>query len=66
MERIQYFSDLLNPVDTTSTQIREEQVGEDIQITEANVNAVIKTVKTGKAPGENDITPGVLLNTAKN
>ena len=37
-----YFSDLLNPVDATPTQIHEEQVGEDIQITEADVNAVIK------------------------
>ena len=45
-----YFSDLLNPVDATSTQIHEEQVGEDSQITEANVSAVIKSLKTGKAP----------------
>ena len=29
----EYFSNLLNPVDATSTQIHEEQVGEDIQIT---------------------------------
>ena len=29
-----YFSDLLNPVDATPIQIHEEQVGEDIQITE--------------------------------
>ena len=36
-----YFSDRLNPVDATSTQIHEEQVGEVIQITEADVNAVI-------------------------
>ena len=51
-----YFSDLLNPVDATPIQIHEEQVGEDIQITEA----VIKSLKTGKAPGEDDIRPEML------
>ena len=55
-----YFSDLLNPVDATPIQIHEEQVGEDIQITEADVNAVIKSLKTGKAPGEDDIRPEML------
>ena len=55
----EYFSDLLNQVDATSTQIHEEQVGEDIQITETDVNAVIKSLKTGKAPGE-DIRPEML------
>ena len=40
----EHFSDLLNSVDAaTSTQIHEEQVGEDIQITEADVNAVVKS-----------------------
>ena len=55
-----YFSDLLNPVDAPPIQIHEEQVGEDIQITEADVNAVIKSLKTGKAPGEDDIRPEML------
>ena len=55
-----YFSDLLNPVDATPIQIHEEQVGEDIQITEADVNAIIKSLKTGKAPGEDDIRPEML------
>ena len=55
-----YFSDFLNPVDVTPIQIHEEQVGEDIQITEADVNAVIKSLKTGKAPGEDDIRPEML------
>ena len=31
-----------------------------IQITEADVNAVIKSLKTGKAPGEGDIRPEML------
>ena len=54
------FSDLLNPVDVTPTQIHDEQVGEDIQITVTDVNAVIKSLKTGKAPGEDDIRPEML------
>ena len=33
---------------------------EDIQITEADVNAVIKLLKTVKAPGEDDIRPEML------
>ena len=56
----EYFRDLLNPVDAAPTQIHEEQVEEDIQITEADVNAVIKLLKTGKAPGEDDIRPEML------
>ena len=56
----EYFSDLLNPVDATSTQIHEEQVGKDIPITEADVNAVIKSLKTGKALGEDDTRPEML------
>ena len=51
----EYFTGLLNPVDATPTQIHEEQVGEDIQITEANVNAVTTSLKIGKTPGEDDI-----------
>ena len=52
-----YFSDLLNPVDATPVQI---QVEEDIQIAGADVNAVIKSLKTGKALGEGDIRPEML------
>ena len=51
----EYFSNILKPVDAASTKIHEEQVGEDIQITEADVNVVIKSLKTGKAPGVDDI-----------
>ena len=56
----EYFSDFLNPVDAAPTPIYKEQVGEDIQITEADVNAVIKLLKTGKAPGEDDNRPEML------
>ena len=55
-----YFSDLLNPVDAKPIQIHEEQVREGIQITEADVNLVIKSLKTGKAPGGDDIRPKML------
>ena len=33
---------------------------EDIQITEADVNADIKSLKIGKTPGEDDIRPDML------
>ena len=56
----EYFGKLLNPVDATPTQIYEEQVGEEIQINEADVNAVIKSLKTGKESGEDDIRPEML------
>ena len=56
----EYFSDLLNSVEAASTQIHEEQVGENIQITKADLNAVIKSLKTGKAPGEDDPRPEML------
>ena len=55
-----YFSELLNPVDATLTQSHEEQVGEGIQIIKTNVNAVVKSLKTGEAPGEVDIRPEAL------
>ena len=53
-------SDLSNPVDTTPIHIHEEQIREDVQITEADVNIVIKSLKIGKAPGEDDIRPEML------
>ena len=56
-----YLSDLLNPVNATSTKIHEEQVGEDIQITAPDVNAVIKSLKNGKARGEDDMRPEMLI-----
>ena len=56
----EYFSDLLNPFDTALIQIYKEKIGEDIRITKADVNAVIKSLKTGNAPGENYIRPEML------
>ena len=55
-----YFSDLPNPVRASQNEIHEEQVEKDIWITEADVNAVIKSLKTGKAPGGDDIRPEML------
>ena len=42
-------------MDATSTQNHVEKVGENIQINKADVNAVIKLLKSKKAPGEDDI-----------
>ena len=39
---------------------RNKQVGEDTQITKADLNSVIKLLKTGKATGEDDISPEML------
>ena len=55
-----YFSDLLNPVDATSKQTHGELIREDIQIPEADVNAVTKPLKTGKAPDEDGTRPEML------
>ena len=51
---------LLNQVDATPTQIYEEHIEKDIQITETDLHVVIKSLKTGKASGEDDITPEML------
>ena len=51
----EYFNDLLNQADATPTQIYEKHIEEDLQITETDVHAVIKSLKTGKAPGVDDI-----------
>ena len=37
-----------------------EQIGEEIHLTEAEMSAVIKSLKAGKAPGEDDIQPEML------
>ena len=55
-----YLSDLSNQVDATPTQIYEEHTDEDIQVTKTDVHAVIKSLKTAKTPGEDDIRPEML------
>ena len=42
------FLDLYTGIKYQHVQIHEEQVGEDIQIAEADVNAVIKSLKLEK------------------
>ena len=42
----EYFCDRLNPVDAIPTQIYEEHIEENNHITEADVHAVIKSLKT--------------------
>ena len=40
--------------------MHKELVGKDVQITEADVNAVNKSLKTRKSPGKDDIRPIML------
>ena len=56
----EYFSDPLNQVDATPTQIYEKNIEENIQITETGVHAVIKSLKIGKVHGEDNIRPKML------
>ena len=51
----EYFCQLLNPVTVQYLETPEEQIGEKIHLTEAEVSTAIKSLKAGKAPCENDI-----------
>ena len=51
----EYFCDLLNPVTIQHLEASEEQIGEKIHVAEAEVSTAIKSLKAGKAPGEEDI-----------
>ena len=51
----EHFCELLNPVTVQHLEISEEQIGEEIYLTEAEVSRAIKSLKVGKAPDEDDI-----------
>ena len=50
-----YFCEFLNPVTVQHMETSEEQIGETIYLTEVEVSTTIKFLKTGKAPGEDNI-----------
>ena len=53
----EYFCQLLNSVTVQHLETSEEQFGEEIYLTEAEVSKAIKSLKTEKAPGKGDIRP---------
>ena len=51
---------LLNPVTVQQLETSKEQIGKEIHLTEAEVSTAIKSLKAGKAHGEDDIRPKML------
>ena len=56
----EYFCQLLNPVTVQHLETPEEQFGKEIHLIKVEVSTVIKSLKAGKAPGEDDIRPKML------
>ena len=46
----EYFCELLNPVTVQHSETFEEQIGEEIHLTEAELITAIKSLKAGKTP----------------
>ena len=51
----EYFCKLLNPVRAQHFESFEEEIGEEICLTETKVSTAIKSLKASKAAGEDDI-----------
>ena len=56
----EYFCQLLNILIVQHLAKSEEQFGEEIHLTEAEVRTAIKSLKAGKALGKGDIRPEML------
>ena len=51
----EYCCELLNTVTVQHLEISQEQIGKEIYLTEVEMRKTIKSLKAGKAPGENNI-----------
>ena len=51
----EYFCELLNPVTVQHLETSTEQIGEKIYLTKAQIRTAIKSLKAGKASGDENI-----------